>query len=942
MVWFFKGKKNGNMEKGFLDDEKTVVEGDKTVLNKRNISSDDKTEILRPSSDIEDKTEIIKPKSSDKTILESPFNIERDKDDETVVETHIPKQRKIETPSPLLTEITQTGTLSRFKDWNVIKEFPAEGGEADIYLVKRDDEYRVLKLYRRGMEPKPEVLKKIKEITEEIPKYVIKLYEYGKDKTTGRWYELLEYAKYGNLKQFLKGKNLTKVLLKLIIYEINEGLRALHSKNIIHRDLKPSNLLVRSVKPFNIVFSDFGISSVLDEGLSKKMTTVKGTPIYSAPEAFTGVVGKSADYWSLGMIILELLDRNPLKGFNMQNIMYQLTVKNIPIPEHIDDDLKLLLKGLLTRDPKKRWGYKEVKRWLSGDRNIPVHYENEVDKEILKKPYKFGDREFNSLEEIAAAFLESPESFELAEKHMARGYLIKWLELNQEHDTAMKLENMLNELDFPDEMVIRFGYQYVEQPFTLYGIKITPTEIIKILYKYINKLHLRPEEIRLLKNLDRLPYLYTLAVKSNKKLYNPKLHDFLENLKNLVNIKKSSTIKEFIELFKKSVEFLKDKDVIKPTDFKTVFKPLDEFPEELPKGVITHSQIDNLKKFKKEYFVPEIIFDKNWDTETYNEIYDFINKIPENLLKIEEVDKISEEYILPIEIQILEELPISDYKNVVEYFRKNKDRFLKYKDWEEIINNYLVPVEFKDKDNWNIQTYERILSFLSSFKDELIPLSKLSEDEVNTKITLDNYKDIKEAQELIFTASKKGNLNDVKLAVKIGANINKTDEMGNTPLHWAAFKGHLDIVKFLVENGADINKKNKKGDTPLSLAFPLNLPVVRYLAKKGGKGFYKTLKDLLKYTIPLLILTIALFVIYKPVGYILLVPTSIMLFLTLLATIETIFLKPLLGLGFILSLLLILSGIYIYFHGNVLGLISSALGGIILIGLYLFTMLRRY
>lgn len=929
MVWFFKGKKNENTGKEFFDDEKTVVEGDKTVLNKKSILS-------------EDKTEIIKPKSSDKTILETPFNIERDKDDETVVETHVPKRKRIETPSPLLTEITQTGTLSRFKDWNVIKEFPAEGGEADIYLVKREDEYRVLKLYRRGMEPKPEVLKKIKEITEEIPKYVIKLYEYGKDKTTGRWYELLEYAKYGNLKQFLKGKNLTKTLLKLIIYEINEGLKALHSKNIIHRDLKPSNLLVRSVRPFNIVFSDFGISSVLDEGLSKKMTTVKGTPIYSAPEAFTGVVGKSADYWSLGMIILELLDRNPLKGLNMQNIMYQLTVKNIPIPEHIDDDLKLLLKGLLTRDPKKRWGYNEVKRWLAGDRNIPVYYENEVDKEILKKPYKFGDREFYSLEEIAAAFLESPESFELAERHMARGYLIKWLELNKDYDKATQIENLINELELPDEMVIRFAYQYVEQPFSLYGIKITPTEIIKILYKYINKINLRPEEIRLIKNLDRLPYLYTLAVKSNKKLYNSKLHDFLENLKNFVDINKVSTVKNFIDLFKKSVEFLKNKDAIKPTDFKTVFEPLDKFPEELPKGIITHSQIDSLKKFKKEYFIPEIIFDKNWDTKTYNEIYDFIKKIPENLLKIEEVDEISEEYILPIEVQILEELPISDYKNVVEYFRKNKDRFLKYKDWEEIINNYLVPVEVKDKDNWNIQTYERILSFLSSFKDELIPLSKLSEDEVNTKITLDNYKDIKEAQELIFTASKKGNLNDVKLAVRIGANINKADEMGNTPLHWAALKGHLDVVKFLVENGADINKENNKGDTPLSLAFPLNLSVVRYLAKKGGKGFHKTLKDLLKYTLPLLILTIVLLIIYKPVGYILLIPTSIMLFLTLLATVETIFLKPFLGLGFILSLLLILSGIYIYFNGNILGLISSVLGGIILIGLYLFIILRRY
>ena len=229
MTWSFKRKKNKNTENLPFIEDKTVVEGDKTVLDKKTGYIDDKTEILKSAN--EEKTEIIRPKSPDETVIERKLkNIH--KDDETVVETHIPKRKKTDISSPLLTtEITQTGTLTKFKDWNVIREFPAEGGEADIYLVKRGDEYRILKLYRRGMEPKPEVLKKIKEITEEIPKYVIKLYEYGKDKLTGRWYELLEYARYGNLKQFLKGKKLTKGLLKLIIYEVNEAKRGAKHRN---------------------------------------------------------------------------------------------------------------------------------------------------------------------------------------------------------------------------------------------------------------------------------------------------------------------------------------------------------------------------------------------------------------------------------------------------------------------------------------------------------------------------------------------------------------------------------------------------------------------------------------------------------------------------------------------------------------------------------------
>jgi ankyrin repeat protein len=39
--------------------------------------------------------------------------------------------------------------------------------------------------------------------------------------------------------------------------------------------------------------------------------------------------------------------------------------------------------------------------------------------------------------------------------------------------------------------------------------------------------------------------------------------------------------------------------------------------------------------------------------------------------------------------------------------------------------------------------------------------------------------------------------------------------LGNTPLHYAALKNHAEIARFLLGNGADINRKNDYGDTPL-------------------------------------------------------------------------------------------------------------------------------
>ena len=39
-----------------------------------------------------------------------------------------------------------------------------------------------------------------------------------------------------------------------------------------------------------------------------------------------------------------------------------------------------------------------------------------------------------------------------------------------------------------------------------------------------------------------------------------------------------------------------------------------------------------------------------------------------------------------------------------------------------------------------------------------------------------------------------------------------------TPLHWAANRGRIDVARLLVENGADINKADESGKTPLDLA----------------------------------------------------------------------------------------------------------------------------
>lgn len=55
----------------------------------------------------------------------------------------------------------------------------------------------------------------------------------------------------------------------------------------------------------------------------------------------------------------------------------------------------------------------------------------------------------------------------------------------------------------------------------------------------------------------------------------------------------------------------------------------------------------------------------------------------------------------------------------------------------------------------------------------------------------------------------------VEELVKYGANVNIRDEIGCTPLHYAAKNGDASLVKYLVLAGADVNVCNYEGSTPL-------------------------------------------------------------------------------------------------------------------------------
>jgi tRNA A-37 threonylcarbamoyl transferase component Bud32 len=362
----------------------------------------------------------------------------------------------------------ETGGLEIFRGWPVLSQLPTKGAEADIFQVKTEDATRVLKLYRHRLEPKLEILNKIVEISRRNSRYFVIFLETGFDEKTGRWYELQEYMPLGSLRDLPAETRRESAFIFKMVGELAGAIHCLHENGIIHCDMKPANVLVRSLDPLDLVLTDFGISSLLASDVSQKMTGLKGTPMYWAPEAFSRIIGRPCDWWGLGMIVLELLaGEHPLEGLNDSQIIHKLTLGNVEVPENLDPAWALLVKGLLTKDDSLRWGMDEVSRWLAGERGIQVFYENRAAGSTdAQSSFRFEGKEYFSAGDLAAAFSASEKPWTEGWDYLR--YVRQWYERNMLFDEALELGKAIGN-DTPELALFRFIHRNARLPFSVMG-----------------------------------------------------------------------------------------------------------------------------------------------------------------------------------------------------------------------------------------------------------------------------------------------------------------------------------------------------------------------------------------------------------------------------------------------------------------------------------------
>jgi serine/threonine-protein kinase ULK/ATG1 len=215
----------------------------------------------------------------------------------------------------------KTVTLGNYK---IKRKAIGKGSFSKIYIgtsISTGDEIAVKIIKKRNVKNENNILREIKIMSMIKHENILCLLDVLV--SNNKYYLIMEYCNMGDLKEYMRNRELNEPELLYYMEQIRNGIWELHKNNIIHRDLKPQNILVTHNDQLKI--SDFGFAKSYDPDVDLQQTMC-GSPLYMAPEILEQKkYTDTADLWSIGVIMYELYyNEVPVKGKNIVDL-----IKNI-------------------------------------------------------------------------------------------------------------------------------------------------------------------------------------------------------------------------------------------------------------------------------------------------------------------------------------------------------------------------------------------------------------------------------------------------------------------------------------------------------------------------------------------------------------------------------------------------------------------------------------
>ena len=209
---------------------------------------------------------------------------------------------------------------------------------------------------------------------------------------------LLEFVPNGSVKSLLeKHKKLPENVVRIYTKQILDGLSYLHSRGIIHRDLKCANILVDTGT--TIKLTDFGSSKKLIESECNEdfevSKSLKGSPFWMAPEVILCQVvqrvghNKSADIWSVGCVVIEMISGKPpwtSPMLRIEELFLKIarTKEGPPYPPNLSVECIDFLNKCFVINPEKRPSADELLNhpFITGSESNPITNPEEFMKQV--------------------------------------------------------------------------------------------------------------------------------------------------------------------------------------------------------------------------------------------------------------------------------------------------------------------------------------------------------------------------------------------------------------------------------------------------------------------------------------------------------------------------------------------------------------------------------
>lgn len=274
-----------------------------------------------------------------------------------VVEIKQPHQQYVET------DIDERYANIQLNDIKILKTLGMGGfGRVDLVTI-RDDKTKsyALKIMKKCQIVETKQEQHIKNerrimLASDSP-FIVKLYRTFKDQKY--IYMLMESCLGGELWTVLRDRrNFDEGTTRFYTACVIEAFSYLHSRNIIYRDLKPENMLLDEIG--YVKLTDFGFAKRLIPPCDKTWTFC-GTPDYVSPEIILNRGHDySCDYWSLGVLMFELLTGAPPFTADEPMKTYNIILRGIntvEFPKSISLRAQDLIKKLCQDDLTMRLGY---------------------------------------------------------------------------------------------------------------------------------------------------------------------------------------------------------------------------------------------------------------------------------------------------------------------------------------------------------------------------------------------------------------------------------------------------------------------------------------------------------------------------------------------------------------------------------------------------------